>query len=44
MEIDQQNDPDTIINAHDTPTQRVAINQLSVDELDAWQKLYALGV
>lgn len=36
MTDEQTNDPDTIINAHDTPTQRVAINQLSVDELDAW--------
>ena len=33
---DGQNDPDVIISEHDTPTERVAINQLSVDELDAW--------
>ena len=27
---------DVDLDRHDTPTQRAAINQLSVDELDAW--------
>lgn len=34
VSFDETND--VSVDSHDTPTQRVAINQLSVDELDAW--------
>ena len=33
---DGANDPDTVVDAYDTPTQRASINRLSVDDLDAW--------
>jgi hypothetical protein len=33
---DGANDPDKLVDAYDTPTQRASINRLSVDDLDAW--------
>lgn len=32
----ETNDPDKLVDAYDTPTQRASINRLSVDDLDAW--------
>ena len=32
----ETNDPDRLVDAYDTPTQRASINRLSVDDLDAW--------
>jgi len=31
-----ENDPQSEVDSQDTPTERVAINRLSVDVLDAW--------